>query len=333
MRILIIGAGAVGGFYGTKLALAGEDVTFLTRGATFEALKKHDLVVKSFRGDFHARVHVVDSLEGYAPPDLLVLAVKSYDTDQIIGQIRPVVGDGTLLLSFQNGVENEIKLATAFGREKVLGCVCYIGAEVVEPGVIHHSARGTVAIGEMTESGYPPQAGGRGNARSTRSAEGGMAPQTNRLDQIVETFRKARIEVHASGDIRRDLWIKLCWNTAFNQVCTVARATVGVVLESEAMHRLLRATMREVFAVAARHGVELSESIIDQHLTLSSEELRSVKPSMLQDFERGRRLEHETFSGFIVREGEKFGLPVPINTTLYEFLNFLDQISARELNL
>lgn len=309
MRILIVGAGAVGGFYGTKLTLAGEDVTFLARGATFEALKKHDLVVKSFRGDFHARVHAVDSLEGYDPPDLLVLASKSYDTDKAIEQVRPVVGGETLLLSFQNGVENEIKLAAAFGKDKVLGCVCYIGAEAVEPGVIHHSARGTVAIGEMDGS------------------------KTERLEKIVETFRNARIDVHASDDIRKDLWIKLCWNTAFNQVCTIARATVGVVLESEAMHRLLRATMREVFAVAARHGVVLSEDVIDQHLTLSSEELRSVKPSMLQDFERGRRLEHETFSGFIVREGGKFGIPVPINTTLYEFLNFLDQLSAKELNL
>jgi len=309
VRILIIGAGAVGGFYGTKLTLAGEDVTFLARGATFEALKKHDLVVKSFRGDFHARVKAVDSLEAYDPPDLLILAVKSYDTDKVVEQIRPVVGDATLLLSFQNGVENELKLAAAFGKERVLGCVCYIGSETVEPGVIHHSARGTVAIGEMDGT------------------------KTERLRKIVDVFHKAHIDVHASDDIRKDLWIKLCWNTAFNQVCTVARATVGVVLESEAMRRLLRETMREVFAVASRHDVALSESVIDQHLTLSSEELRSVKPSMLQDFERGRRLEHETFSGFIVREGKKFGLAVPINTTLYEFLSFLDQLSAKELNL
>lgn len=312
MRILIIGAGAVGGFYGTKLALSGEDVTFLARGATLEALKKHDLVVKSFRGDFHARVKAVDSLKAYAPPDLLILAVKSYGTDGVIEQIRPVVGPSTLLLSFQNGVENELKLAAAFGKEKVLGCVCYIGAEAVEPGVIHHSARGTVAMGEL---------------------EGAHPKKTKRLEKLVALFHKAAIDVHASDDIQKDLWIKLCWNTAFNQVCTVARATVGVVLESEAMNRLLRETMREVFSVAAKHGVALSEAVIDQHLTLSSEELRSVKPSMLQDFERGRRLEHETFSGFIVREGKKFGLSVPINATLYAFLSFLDQLSAKELNL
>jgi 2-dehydropantoate 2-reductase len=308
MRILIIGAGAVGGFYGTKLALAGEDVTFLARGVTFEALKKHDLVVKSFRGDFHARVKTVDSLEAYDPPDLLVLAVKSYDTDKAIEQIHHVVGEKTLLLSFQNGVENEIKLGNAFGKEKVLGCVCYIGAEVIEPGVVLHNARGSVSIGEMNGT------------------------TTSRVERLVDVLRKARIDVQASEDIQKDLWIKLSWNTAFNQVCTIARSTVGAVLESEVMCQLLRDTMKEVFAVAEKYGVALTEDIIEKSLHLSSEELRSVKPSMLQDFERGRRLEHETFSGFIVREGKRLGVPTPINAILYEFLTFLDASSAKELN-
>lgn len=309
MRILIVGAGAVGGFYGTKLTLSGEDVTFLARGATLDALNKHDLVVKSFRGDFHARVKAIGSLEGYPPPDLIILAVKSYDTDKAIELIRPVVGENTLLLSFQNGVENEIKLAEAFGRERVLGCVCYIGAEVLEPGVLLHNARGTVSIGELNGTTTP------------------------RLEKLVETFHKARIAVQASADIQKDLWIKLSWNTAFNQVCTVARAAVGSVMDSPVMLQLLRDAMKEVFAVAEKHGVFLSQDLIDKSLTLSAEELRSVKPSMLQDFERGRRLEHETFSGFIAREGKKFGVPTPVNTILYEFLCFLDQLSAKELNL
>jgi 2-dehydropantoate 2-reductase len=308
MRILIVGAGAVGGFYGTKLSLAGEDVTFLARGATLAALQKHDLVVKSFRGDFHARAKAVGDLSGFPPPDLIILAVKSYDTSSVIEQIRFAVGADTLLLSFQNGVENEIKLAEVFGKEKVLGCVCYIGAEVVEPGVVLHNARGTVSIGELNGESTP------------------------RLEKIVDTFHKARIAVQASADIQKDLWVKLSWNTAFNQVCTIARATVGAVMDSPVMVQLLRDTMKEVFAIAERHGVFLSQDLIDKSFALSSEELRSVKPSMLQDFERGRRLEYETFAGFIVREGKKFGVPTPVNTILYEFLSFLDQLSVKELN-
>ena len=309
MRILIVGAGAVGGFYGAKLTLAGEDVTFLARGVTLEALAKHDLVVKSFRGDFHTRVHVTGNLQGLPTPDLIVICVKTYDTDKVLEQIRPVVGEKTLLLSLQNGVENEIKMAAAFGEEKVLGAVCYIGAEVLEPGVILHNARGSVAIGEIDGS------------------------VTGRLKKIVDIFHKGRIDVQLSREIKKDLWIKLAWNTAFNQVCTIARATVGSILESEVMRQLLRDTMKEVSAVAEKNGVYLNEEIIEKSLHLSSEELRAVKPSMLQDFERGKRMEHETFSGFILREGKKQGVPTPINAILYEFLCFLDTCSIKELNL
>jgi len=309
MRILIVGAGAVGGFYGTKLTLGGEDVAFLARGRTLEALQKHDLVIKSFRGDFHARVKAVGTLDSFESPDLVILTVKSYDTDQVLEQIHPAVGPSTLLLSFQNGVENEIKMQEAFGAQKVLGCVCYIGAEVLEPGVVLHNARGTVCIGEMDGS------------------------LTTRLENIVDVFHRSRIDVQASTDIKKDLWTKLAWNTAFNQICTVARATVGSILDSEVMCRMLRDTMSEVFVVAEKHGVLLSPDVIDSHLQISGEELRSVKPSMLQDFERGKRLEHETFSGFIVREGKKYGVPAPINSILYEFLSFLDQLNIKELNL
>ncbi len=309
MKILIVGAGAVGGFYGAKLARGGEEVTFLARGATLEALRKHDLVVKSFRGDFHARVKVVDSLSNFSPPDLIILCVKTYDTDTAIEQIRPVVGKKTLLMSLQNGVENEDKMAAALGGNNVIGAVCYIGAEAVGPGVVLHNARGSVAIGEM---------------------DGRM---TERVQKIVDIFKAASIDTYLSTNIRQDLWIKLSWNTAFNQICTIARSSVGEILESEVMRQLLRDTMKEVFAVAGRHSVLLSDEVIDKSLHLSSEELRSVKPSMLQDFERGKRLEHESFSGFIVAEGKKWGVQTPVNTIFYEFLSFLDQLSIKELNL
>jgi 2-dehydropantoate 2-reductase len=300
MKILIIGAGAVGGYYGAKLTLAGEDVTFLARGATLEALQKQDLVVHSFCGDFQTPVRVISDLNGYSSPDLILLCVKSYDTDAVIEQIRNVVGERTLFLSFQNGVENEIKLAAAFGTEKILGCLCYIGSEVTAPGVIRHNARGTVSLGEMA---------------------GGV---TERVQKIVDAFKRADIDIHASEDIQKDLWTKLCWNTAFNQVCAVARASVGAVLDSPVMWKLIEETMKEVCAIAACHDVILGQDMIDRSLALSDQDLRSVRPSMLQDLEHGHRLEHETFSGFLVREGKKFGVPVPINQVLYDFLKFFD---------
>ncbi len=300
MKILIIGAGAVGGYYGAKLTLAGEDVTFLARGTALEALCARGLVIQSYRGDFQTQVNVVPSLEGYSDPDVIIICVKSFDTDKVIEQIRPVVGPNTLLLSFQNGVENEIKLTAAFGANKVLGCVCYIGSEVVSPGVIHHSARGTVSTGEM--------AGGT----------------SERVDHIVSAFAHAGIDIHASSDIKRDLWTKLCWNAAFNQVCTIAHTSVGDVLDSAVLKKLLADIMEEVSRIAERHGVAVTPDMIQKSLASSDRDLRAVRPSMLQDFERGHRLEHETFSGFLVREGKKYDVPMPINTLLYELLKFHD---------
>jgi len=301
MRILIIGAGAVGGFYGAKLTLSGEDVTLLARGAAAEVLNRQDLVVRSYQGDFQAPVKVVTSLDGYTAPDLLILAAKSYDTPGVIDQIRPVVGPKTLLLSFQNGVENELILAKHFGKERILGCVCYIGAEVIEPGVVLHSARGTVSIGEW---------------------EGTL---TQRLANIISAFQKAKIDTKLSENIQADLWTKLAWNTAFNQVCTIAHANVGDVLESEVLSDLLRNAMQEVVAIANANGVELTPDLIERHMDFSREELQPVKPSMLQDHERGRRLEHETFSGFLVREGRRLNIPTPVNDLLHELLKFYDR--------
>lgn len=301
MRILIIGAGAVGGFYGAKLTLSGEDVTFLARGAAADVLKHKDLVVRSYQGDFQARVKTITTLDGYSSPDLLILAIKSYDTAGVIDQIRPVVGADTLLLSFQNGVENEILLEKSFGRERVLGCVCYIGAEAIEPGVILHSARGTVSIGEWDGS------------------------RTPRLEKLIAAFQRANIDTKFSGNIQADLWTKLAWNTAFNQVCTVAHAKVGDVLDSEILSDLLINAMLEVVAIGKASGVDLAGDLADKHMLFSREELRSVKPSMLQDHERGRRLEHETFSGFLVREGRRLGIPTPVNALLHEILKFYDR--------
>lgn len=301
MKILIIGAGAVGGFYGAKLACGGEEVIFLARGKSLEALKNRPLKIQSFQGDFEARVSVIAHPSEISSPDLILIAVKSYDTNAAIEQIRSLVADNTLLIPLQNGVENEFQLAAAFGRKKVLGSVCYIGAEAVAPGEILHSAKGSIAIGELD---------GR---------------ESDRAKKIVAAFEKSKTDVHLSLNIQKERWVKLAWNTAFNQVCTVARADVGSVLDSPPMRELLKDAMREVFTIAERHGVLVdAETMIEMSLALSEEELRAVRPSMLQDFERGRRLEHETFSGFLVREGNRLNVTVPVNTVLYRFLSFLD---------
>ncbi len=295
MKILIVGAGAVGGFYGAKLAAAGEEVTFLARGQTLSVLQKGSLSIQSYQGNFDVR--------DFSPPDVIIICVKTYDTDTVLEQIAPAVGKETILLSLQNGVESETKMAACFGAEKVLGAVCYIGAEMTEPGIVQHSADGQVAIGELDGS------------------------ETARLQDLYEMMKKAGIDVSLSKNIRKASWGKLLWNVPFNQLCAIARASVGEILDSAAMRELLQTTGREVVCIAQQNGIDLTAADVEKHLAFSEKELRPVRPSMLQDLEKGKRLEHETIAGFILREGKRLKVPVPINETLYRLLAFLDQPS------
>ncbi|QQR81183.1 MAG: ketopantoate reductase family protein [Deltaproteobacteria bacterium] len=265
-----------------------------------EALQKKPLKIKSYQGDFQVPVSAVASLDGLESPDLILIAVKCYDTDLILKQIQPLVSSHTTLLSLQNGVENEIKMSTTFSPQQTIGGVCYIGSETLEPGLILHNANGSIAIGEL---------------------DGAITP---RIQSLTEMFQKAQIDVRPSDNIWKNLWIKLGWNASFNQVCTIARTDVGHVLDDPHLLELIKKTYREVFAMARGHQVDIDDSVIEASLMFSQKDLRSVRPSMLQDFENHRQLEHETFSGFLSREGKRLNIPTPINDTFYEFLSFLN---------
>ncbi len=300
MKILMAGAGAVGGYYGAMLARSGQDVTLLARGKTLEVLRSNKLRVNSYEGDFEIQLKVVESIDEMDAADLIIITTKTYDTDTILQQIKPLVGENTLLLSLQNGVETELKMVAYFDKHNVLGGICYIGAEVTEPGTIVHSADGQIAIGELS------------------------GEQSERVQAIATIFGKAGIRTTLSTDIQRLLWKKLLWNAPFNQVCAIARSSVGDILDSPEMWDLLRAVGHEVVTLAQANDVPLTEEDIEEHLTFSDEKLRSVRPSLLQDLERGKRLEHETFGGYLVREGRRLNIPTPVNETLYQLLCFLD---------
>lgn len=296
----MVGMGGVGGFYGSKLLQGGQEVIALARGPILKALQKQELKIKSYQGDFAVKHQAVEHVIDLSPPDLIILAVKTYDTDHALDQIAPIVADSTLLLSLQNGVESEQKMIARFGPENVLGAICYIGAEITKPGHLTHSADGAVTIGEMDSR------------------------DTDRLKQLYKMFQRCGIDIHISSDIQKTLWNKLLWNVPFNQVCTIARVTVGEALDSRELTELLRDTGREVVAIAKKHNISLNEESIEKHIHFSQQELRAVRPSMLQDLEKGKRLEHETFGGFIVREGNRLDIPTPVNETLYRFLCSLD---------
>ena len=311
MKILIMGTGAVGSFYGGKLARAGHEVIFIARGENLHALRHQGLTVKSYQGDFRLeRVHATDRPQEAGACDLVLFCVKSYDTRDAARLIRSAVGPHTTLISLQNGVENEELLEQTLGTDPILGGMAYIGAEVVNPGVIVHAVAGRIAFGE------------RSGQRTSRAA---------RLERM---FLDAGIDAQLSSHIDTILWDKLMWNAAFNAICTLSRSTVGEVLAHPQTRVLVRETMTEVVAVARAQGLDLEESRADEHIASSqSPPMSTFATSMAHDLARGKRLEYDALNGAVVRFGERFRVPVPLNRMLYGLLARLDAASRSSLSI
>jgi 2-dehydropantoate 2-reductase len=301
MRVLIAGTGAVGGYFGALLARAGHDVVFLARGRNLAALRARGLRVESVDGDvLLPRVAAVESLAGAPPVDVAIVSVKSYDTAAVAAAIAPVVTPETIVLSLQNGVENETLLASALALPPLLGAMTQIGAELVAPGVVRHVAEGTIFFGETT---------GHESARTRR---------------LVELFTAAGVRHHLSSSIVLMLWDKLSWNASFNAVTALTRTTSGEAARLPATAHLMRQTMLEVIAVARAQGILLDPARVDPVIGYAAEHLGTLRTSMLQDVERGARLEYDAINGAVVRFGEAVGVPTPLNWTLVALLAGLD---------
>lgn len=301
MRILIAGTGAVGGFFGAALARAGHDVVFLARGANLTALRAAGLTVESVDGDFHlSRITAAEDVGGLEPFGLVLFTVKSYDTAAVARQIAPVVRDDAVVLSLQNGVENETLLAAALDLPPLMGAMTEIGAELVAPGVVRHVAEGTIFFGEMN---------------------GHESPRGRNLATL---FTEAGIRHRLSREIAVSLWGKLMWNAAHNAVTAITHTSAGAAAALPATADVLRAAMHEVVAVARAQGILLDPARVETTIAFSRDHLHTLRTSMLQDLERGRRLEHDAITGAVVRFGETVGVPTPVNRTLYGLLSALD---------
>lgn len=294
-----MGAGAVGGYFGALLTRGGLDVTLIARGRHLDAIKAHGLQIKSFRDDFTVPARAVGDPKEVGPVDLILICVKSYDTESAARQCLPIIQKGTTLLSLQNGVDNEEKIAAIVGEEKVLGGVAYIGAGVSEPGVIVHTAEGRIAFGEM---------------------QGGISARVNRLEQ---TFREAGLPAAVSSNIQAVLWGKLCWNATFNALNALVGGEVRPLVERPEARELARNVMEEVRGVAAAHGIYLPEDLVDKLLHWTATVAAGMKTSTRQDLEAGRPLEAEALNGVVVRKGKTAGISTPYNFALYALLKVL----------
>ncbi|MFN8472333.1 MAG: 2-dehydropantoate 2-reductase [Anaerolineae bacterium] len=308
MRIAIIGAGGIGGYYGGRLVQAGEDVVFIARGANLAALQARGLRVTSIKGDFHLpHVTATDDPTSVGPVDLVIVAVKTYQTDGALHALPPLVGPSTVVLSLQNGVDAAERMAAAVGREPILGGLTYISAELVAPGEIRHVSQFTrVIVGEV----------------------GGAV--TPRARKVVDMFARAGAEAELSDDIERDIWTKFMFIAVQGPMTGATRLTIGPIRDFPPAWAMYATALREIDTIARAKGIRLPATAVEDRLAFVANLPATMGSSMLVDVENGRRSEIGDFSGYIVRQGEALGIPTPTHRALYAIVGAVDHAAAQK---
>lgn len=298
LKIAIMGAGSLGCFFGACLTRAGNDVTFIARGATKEALRKNGVTINSKElGDFTTQVKVTDKPDEVGPVDLIVFCVKTYDLESAAQQLQPLIGLDTLIIPVQNGVDASERIASVVGVKHVLGAVTWTNASAKAPGVITHGGSSRLIFGDLY----------------------GVA--SDKLKQILMVLHDAGLsgaEVHPH--VKTAIWEKFVTIAAVNAVLALVRLPAGPVQDCPETWDLLRGAMEENAAVASAAGVSLPKSYVDDSLRMLRGYAAYARPSMLVDLTLGRRLELEAMIGAVVRLGKELGVETPINYTIYRAL-------------
>ena len=298
MRIAVMGAGGVGGYFGAKLAKAGNDVAFIARGRHLAAIRERGLGIRSALGDETVeRPAVTDDPARLAPADVVLFAVKLWDTESAAAAIKPLLAKGGVVIPFQNGVESIERIGAIVGDERVMGGVAYIAATIGEPGVIVHT-------GTMARLRFGPvQASQRSVAEALHSA-----------------CKAAGIDAELLADIRRALWEKFGFLAPFSGVTSVARQPMGAVRADPDLRSTLEAAIRETWAVGRAKGIALADDFVAQQMKFADGLPAEMKSSMLNDLVAGNRLEAPWLAGAVARMGGAAGVATPVSSTLYAAL-------------
>jgi 2-dehydropantoate 2-reductase len=299
LKIGVIGSGAVGGFYGAMLRKAGHEVIFLARGAHLQSMKEHGLLIHADFASFRVDGTFTDNLSNVSQADLLLFTVKSTDTRETAMALYPLLKADSMVLTLQNGVDNEEVLAEIFGKERLLSGAAYISCRVEEPGVIRQQGPYAIIMGALAKSAQDQAAA------------------------VQEMFQGAGIECRLTDSILERKWDKLLWNVTFNPLSAATRATVGEILDCDNLRATAERVLKEAVQIGTACGVEMSQHVIDR-IFPAAEQVRNHQTSMLQDRERGKRMEIESLCGFFVRKAASLGIDVPVLQTLYSLLKTIE---------
>lgn len=310
MRFAILGSGAVGGYFGAKLAKAGQDVTFIARGAHLEAIRHRGLEVRSpSLGDFVVRAAAESDTTRIGPVDVAIVSVKAYDNATALPMLTPLIGPETVVLTLQNGVDSANEVAAVVGQSHVLGGTTYVATALEGPGlIVQTGVHRSIIFGEVF--GLP----------AASATDGDVSRITPRVQAIADVLACADIQVTPMTDARIPIWDKFVYLVAFSGFTGAARLPIGEIWKYPHVQEMFYATSREIAAIAKAEGVTISANRFETLKEYMEHIPPTTRSSLLIDLEQGKRIEVEALQGAAVRRAKKHGVPVPLVSMLYAVL-------------
>jgi len=299
MRIAAMAAGAVGGYFVARMAEAGHEAFFIARGANLAAIKKNGLKVNSVNGDIYLpKPNVTDDPKTFGPVDIVIFAVKLWDTEQAAALTKPMVGPNTRVITLQNGIDSVERIAPILGAEQTVGGATYVFSVIDSPGVIKQSSvQARINFGRPDKKADPL------------------------LDAFLAAAKAAKIDAAIVPDIDRELWQKFILLSAMSGCTASLRSSVGPIVADPELRAFVRKLMEETFAVGKAKGVNVDPAYIDERMEFVTSKMdKNLKASMANDLERGNRLELDWLSGKVRALGRELGIATPAHDTVYTVL-------------
>ena len=297
MKIVIIGAGGVGGYFGGKLAVAGFDVTFVVRGEHLSVIKKNGLQIKSIKGDFTVYPKVTDDIQTIHDPDLIILGVKSWQVIDVTKNLRSIVSKNTMVLPLQNGADNADKLLSVLNKENVLAGLSKIVSKIEAPGIIRHFAfEPEIIFGEINNE------------------------STVRVKTLKNVFDKAGFKNKISDNIQLDIWRKFLFIVSISGIAALTRVVIGKIREDIYLRKICYQTAFEIMTIANAKGISLTKTDIETAMQAIDNTDFQTTASMQRDIMENKPSELDNFNGYIVRQGQALQIDTPINDFIYSCL-------------
>ncbi|HLI30196.1 MAG TPA: ketopantoate reductase family protein [Terriglobia bacterium] len=305
-RIAVLGAGAVGCYFGGMLARVGAPVTLIGRAQHVEAINRGGLFLDTMNFQQKVAVSATTEISAVHNAEIALFCVKTLDTEDAARSIASHLAPGAAVISFQNGVDNVERIRAATGIE-AFAAVVYVAAEMVGPGHVKHSGRGDLIIGDLSE---------RGQDRDQRQGQ---------LENIAALFARANVPCRVSENVQGELWKKMIMNCAFNAISALSRARYGRIKHNPWTRSILQQAIEEAVAVAGAAGIQLPDSnMVEVGMTLA-DAMSNATSSTAQDIARGKKTEIDSLNGYLARRGAALGVAAPVNQTLHALVKLLEE--------